>query len=121
MFLLQLPSQCRIVLNRRLRSFPWGRRLHRKGRGRDTLLQRVLNPEGPSCEALLPLGIEARQIFLDMGPNVEPSVLQPEQDILLSDPERDDQRAVAVNRYFPFPRAGEIEVSLLRQAQSITE
>ena len=44
------------------------------------------------------------------------SGLLPEQDVLCLDPECAEQRTVSADSHFPFPRAGEIKISPLRQA-----
>ena len=41
--------------------------------------------------------------------------------MLRSDPERGEQRTVAADSHFPSPRAGEIKVGRLRQAQRIAK
>ena len=39
---------------------------------RVTCLQRVLDPEGPSRQAVVQSGVEARQVLLDVRPKAEP-------------------------------------------------
>ena len=80
-----------------------------------------MNPESPSRQTFLPLGVEACRVFLDVGPNVEPPVCWPEQGILRSDPERSEQRTVAADSHLPFPLAGDIKVYIQRKAHSITK
>lgn len=45
-----------------------------KERQRITILQRVLNPEDPPCQAFVPLGVEAHHVLLDVRTNKIPGV-----------------------------------------------
>ena len=69
----------------------------------------------------LPLAVEARQKFLDMGCNVDPSIRESEKEVLWLDGVRFENHTVAGGGRFPFPCAGKIEVSVSRQAQGIAE
>ena len=69
----------------------------------------------------LPFAVEARQKFLDMGCNVDPSIRESEKDALWLDGVRFENHTAAGGGRFPFPCAGKIEISVSRQGQGIAE
>ena len=79
------------------------------------------DPEGPPGKAFLLFDARACQKLLGVMSDVEPPILEPEQDVLWLDSVRGETLAVVGGGHFPFSYAGETEVSLLRQAKGMAE
>ena len=72
------------------------------------------NPESPPGKALLSFDVEASQKTLNARSDVERPIREAEQDVPWLDGVRGETLTVMGGGHLPFPRAGEIEVSLLR-------